>query len=220
MPVKKKSQPPPKRVVEEPDRSASGTALGHRVRQMRRAKSWNLSELSKRSGIAVSTLSKVENGILSLNYDRLLDVAHAFDLSLSEFLASVTNDKPQLAPPPTARLSWARRNSGAEVITANYEYHYLCENLQIKEMIPILAVCKARTLAEFGPLLRHDGEEFIFVVKGKVKVHTEYYAPETLEAGEGVYIDSRMGHAYLQEGDETAIIVSVNANHGAQKIAT
>jgi hypothetical protein len=32
-------------------------------------------------------------------------------------------------------------------------------------------------------------------------VHTEFYAPEILHEGDGMYIDSTMGHAYLNAGD-------------------
>jgi len=35
------------------------------------------------------------------------------------------------------------------------------------------------------------------VLEGEVEVHTELYAPFTLKAGESVYLDSTMGHAYL-----------------------
>ncbi len=85
--------------------------------------------------------------------------------------------------------------------------------MRIKAMMPIHCQCKARTLEEFGDLLMHDAEEFILVVQGRVEVHTEFYGPRTLDVGDGVYIDSRMGHAYLNVGEGEAWIVSVNLNH-------
>jgi len=199
------------------DRIATGAAgrarrgvdsLGARIRELRRGRIWKLSDLSKRSGIALSTLSKVENGMLSLTYDRLQQVARAFDMSLSEFLAP--NDAEQTPPLPSARISWARKGSGTVAETSNYRYNYLCENLRLKAMVPIVSVCHARTVDEFGPLLKHAAEEFIFVLKGRVEVHTEYYRPEILEQHEGVYLDSRMGHAYLNAGDGEALILSIN----------
>ena len=48
------------------------------------------------------------------------------------------------------------------------------------------------------------------MLEGRVAVHTEFYDPVTLSAGESVYIDSRMGHAYLADGDcEHALVVCV-----------
>jgi quercetin dioxygenase-like cupin family protein len=71
-------------------------------------------------------------------------------------------------------------------------------------MVPIMAEVRARTLEEFGPLLRHAGEEYFLVTRGRISLHTEFYAPEILEEGVGVYLDSTMGHAYLNAGDAPA----------------
>ena len=38
----------------------------------------------------------------------------------------------------------------------------------------------------------HEGEEFILVLKGLVELHTEFYEPARLEAGDSAYIDSGM----------------------------
>lgn len=188
---------------------SSPASLGSHIRQLRQARDWSLSTLSEHCGIAASTLSKVENDMLSLTYDRLLMVAQGFGLSLSEFLA-LPGDAAAAAQ-GVARISWARHQSGERVETAGYLSHYLCTSLRRKAMVPILTEAKARTLSEFGPMLRHEGEEFVFVVTGRVEVHTEFYAPEIIEAGEGVYLDSRQGHAYLNAGEGQALLLSVNS---------
>lgn len=200
----------PKKTV--PARLAEDQApenLGAHIRQLRTERRWSLSELSSRSGIAASTLSKVENDTLSLTYDRLMMVARGFGLSLSEFLAP--RGEASTSSQGVARISWARRGSGERVVTAAYKSDYLCGNLRQKRMIPLLTEVRARTLDEFGPMLRHEGEEFVFVLKGRVEVNTEFYAPEILEEGEGVYIDSRQGHAYLNASDDVSVILSVNS---------
>lgn len=198
--------------TEEPVDPASTVAvppLGERIRRLRNAQHWSLSQLSRRSGIATSTLSKVENGLLSLAYDRLVAVASAFGMSLSAFLASNT-DEPQ--PSSGARISWARRGSGEILEIGSYTYEYLCTNLRKKRMVPLIGQVHARTLEEFGPLVKHEGEEFLFVLKGQVEVHTEFYAPEVLREMEGVYLDSRMGHGAINCGPGEAWILSLNTD--------
>ncbi|MDJ0978176.1 MAG: XRE family transcriptional regulator [Erythrobacter sp.] len=185
--------------------------LGRRLRVMRHDRDWNLKDLSERSGIAISTLSKIENGTLALSYDRLIKVAQAFGLSLSEFITDVHESRPDGPNMVRGRFSLARPGSGERMENSNYNYEYLCSNLRSKVMTPVLAELKARTLEEFGPLSRHDGEEFVMVLSGTVEVHTELYSPETLEAGEGLYVDSGMGHAFLSVSDEPARILFVNA---------
>jgi hypothetical protein len=82
-------------------------------------------------------------------------------------------------------------------------------------MIPIFGRPHARTLEEFGELVRHAGEEFIFVLTGRVEVHTEFYEPVILDAGQCMYIDSGMGHAYLLgPGCDEASVLSGCSSEG------
>ncbi len=48
------------------------------------------------------------------------------------------------------------------------------------------------------------------MLEGRIQVHTEFYDPVVLSAGQGIYIDSQMGHAYiLDEGCDEATILGV-----------
>ena len=76
-------------------------------------------------------------------------------------------------------------------------------------MVPILVRVKARSIEEFGDLLRHSGEEFIYVLEGTIEVHTAVYEPVVLKAGESIYLDSSMGHAYISVGEGQAKILGV-----------
>ena len=50
--------------------------------------------------------------------------------------------------------------------TKFYTYTYQCTDLIGKRMVPIMAEVRARSLEEFGPLLRHAGEEYFLVTSG------------------------------------------------------
>ena len=76
-------------------------------------------------------------------------------------------------------------------------------------MVPIFVEVKAHSIEDFGELLRHGGEEFIYVLDGAIEVHTEYYNPVILQAGESIYLDSGMGHAYISVGEKNAKILGV-----------
>ncbi|NLB58940.1 MAG: cupin domain-containing protein, partial [Gammaproteobacteria bacterium] len=53
-------------------------------------------------------------------------------------------------------------------------------------------------------------EEYIHVLEGAIEVHTEFYDPIAVAAGEGIYIDSNMGHAYIAaEGCDEALLLGV-----------
>jgi oxalate decarboxylase/phosphoglucose isomerase-like protein (cupin superfamily) len=76
-------------------------------------------------------------------------------------------------------------------------------------MVPILITIRARSLVRFSQLSRHSGEEFIYVLRGPIEVHTEHYAPARLNEGDALYIDSTMAHASLAIGDTDALVINV-----------
>lgn len=63
-------------------------------------------------------------------------------------------------------------------------------------MVPLTARIKAHDIVEFGKPSAHQGEEFIYVLEGTIEVHSQFYAPVTVGAGRGIYLDSTMEHAY------------------------
>jgi uncharacterized cupin superfamily protein len=75
--------------------------------------------------------------------------------------------------------------------------------------VPIIAEPHARSLAEFGELIRHPGEEFVYVLEGTVDLHTDLYTPARLEAGDSMYFDSGMGHAYIAVGLKRCRVLSI-----------
>ena len=181
--------------------------LGKLLRGLRQRNGWTLKAMSDRSGIPVSTLSKVEHDRLTLTYDKLQQLSQRLGMRMSELFAE-EGEGPE--PTVTARRSIGRLDRAIQVTTPNYDYHYLCPEIRKKRMIPVLTSIRAKTVEEFGELVRHTGEEYIYVIEGRIEVHTEFYDPVVLEKGESIYIDSQMGHAYIvAEGCEEATVLGV-----------
>jgi transcriptional regulator with XRE-family HTH domain len=180
--------------------------LGRILRDLRNHRRWTLKEMSERSGIPISTLSKVEHDRLTLTYDKLLQLSQKLNIRISELFAESEAAEEGV----TARRSIGKMDESVRVTTPNYDYYYLCTELRRKRMIPILTRIRAKSLGEFGDLVRHSGEEYIHVLEGSIVVHTEFYDPVKLQAGEGIYIDSNMGHAYIaDEGCDEALVLGV-----------
>lgn len=181
--------------------------LGALLKGLRSRSGWTLKEMSEKSGIPLSTLSKVENDRLTLTYDKLQQVSQRLNISMSELFAE---NETSGESPVMARRSIGRMDNALLVKTDNYDYFYLCTELRQKRMIPSVVSIRAKSLDEFGELVRHPGEEFIYVIKGMISVHTEFYDPVDVGEGESIYIDSTMGHAYLAaEGCDEAIVLGV-----------
>lgn len=196
----------------------SRSQLGRCLQQIRKARRWTLQEVSNRTGLAVSTLSKVENDQMSLTYDRLIQLSEGLGIDIGELFAGAD---PGIPPSPhVARRSITRSGSGREIDTPHYWYSYLCTDLINKRMVPVLGILHTRCLEEFGELIRHQGEEFVYVLQGKVELHTEHYEPTLLAAGDCVYFDSSMGHAYLNRGRGEARILVVHTGQQPEFLKT
>lgn len=188
------------------DRSSPPT-LGTVMRDIRSRNGWTLKQMSAKSGIPVSTLSKVEHDRLTLSYDKLQQLSQRLNIRMSDLFAE-SQEEP--APRVTGRRSIGTIDKAVRITTDNYDYHYLCTDLRQKRMIPIITRIRARSASEFGDLVHHHGEEFIYVLEGEVEIHTEFYDPVALSAGQGIYLDSSMGHAYVvAEGCEEALVLGV-----------
>jgi transcriptional regulator with XRE-family HTH domain len=181
--------------------------LGSLLRSLRARNAWTLREMSERTDIPVSTLSKVEHDRLTLTYDKLVQLSQRLNIRISELFADPADS---VEPAVTARRSIGVIDDAVRVNTKNYDYYYLCPELRKKRMIPILTRIRAKSAQEFGDLVRHSGEEYIYVLKGGINVLTEFYDPVNLGVGESIYLDSNMGHAYVTaEGCDEATVLGM-----------
>jgi transcriptional regulator with XRE-family HTH domain len=191
------------------DMKAGHPTLGSLLRALRSRHGWTLKEMSERTDIPVSTLSKVEHDRLTLTYDKLLQVSQRLNIPISELFAHPASTVVGVEPAVTARRSIGLVADAVRVNTRNYDYYYMCPELRRKRMIPIFTRIRAKSLGEFGPLVHHSGEEYIYVLEGGITVHTDFYDPVVLRSGESIYIDSNMGHAYVAEGCDEATVLGM-----------
>jgi len=183
------------------------STLGTLIRTLRARNAWTLKEMSEKTGIPLSTLAKVEHDRLTLSYDKLLQISQRLKIRMSDLIAGSAGGP---EGPQMTRRSIGTLDTAVRVESKNYEYFFLCPDLRKKQMLPMAARVRAKTLEEFGDLVRHAGEEFLYVLSGRVEVHTEFYAPVTLETGQSVYIDSTMGHAcVVGAGCDEAMILGM-----------
>ena len=175
---------------------------GLMLKTLRQQKGWKLAVLADKTGLPVSTLSKLENGKLSLTYDKLARVSKAFDVDIGVFFAPSAVPSTQSASGlGTGRRSIMRAGAGREIETEAYHHLYLAADLLNKRFVPMLAYPRARSMEEFGDWVRHPGEEYTFIIEGTVDFYSELYAPVRLEKGDSIYFDSGMGHAYIAVGE-------------------
>jgi transcriptional regulator with XRE-family HTH domain len=186
------------------------------LKSLRLANGWTLAEVSRRTGLPVSTLSKVENDKMSLSYDKLTRISRGLEIDIGQLFSSEAN--PALAQ-VRGRRSITRAGEGRLIETDTYETTFCATELLNKRFVPLIAEIRARSMAEFGEMIRHPGEEFAYVLEGTVELHTDLYAPLRLETGDSIYFDSGMGHAYVNVGEGRCRVLSICSGDESQLIA-
>ena len=176
---------------------------GDRLHDIRKQRGWVLADVSKRTGLAISTLSKVENNRISLTYHNLVKLAAGLELDLADLFT------PEAIGDHFGRQALSRRGSGRMHESANYAHEYLCAELAHRRMVPVYTRVKARSLEQFGPLIQHPGEEFLFVVDGTIDFYVARNAPISIRAGASSYFDGRLAHGAVSVGVNDATLLSV-----------
>jgi len=179
--------------------------LAERVRGLRKARGWTLEQAAQAAGLARSTLSKIENGQMSPTYEALKKLAGGLGISVPQLFT------PPQARPPAGRLSTTRAGEGERQLTTTYEHELLAQGMLGKRMLPYRARIRARSLEEFDGWVRHEGEEFLLVLTGVVRLHTEFYAPIDMKRGDSCYYDAAMGHNLISLSPEDAVVLWVTS---------
>lgn len=188
-----------------PEASGEPLDLGQRVRDLRKARNWTLEQAAKQAGLARSTLSKIENGQMSPTYDALKKLAVGLDISVPQLFTGPSNAQ------VNGRMVVTRHGAGQELATSTYEHELLAQALTKKAMLPYRARIRARSMDEFDGWVRHDGEEFLYVLTGVVRLYTEFYEPAEMRRGDSAYYDASMGHNVVTTSDEDATILWVTS---------
>lgn len=177
--------------------------MGERLRAIRHKQGLTLADVAARSGLAVSTVSKVERGRMALTYDRFTQLADGLGVDMAELFSEYGE---RFQP---GQVAVSRKGEFAVHVTENYVYEMLFSDVWNKAMVPMLGTLQPYSKMNFERFVSHDGEEFLTVLDGSLTVYFEDRPPEVLSAGDSVYFDSRRGHLYASAGAEPARILVV-----------
>jgi transcriptional regulator with XRE-family HTH domain len=205
-PVRTTSREPKPRVhraPEEGDAESSQPAVGAKLAKARHDRGWTLMQLSKASGVAIATLSKVENGKSGASFDTISRVAGALKLRFDDIL------EPASKKFASGRRSVTRAGKGIRFGFRSYDYEIPCNDLISKAMVPLIMTIKTRSILPIDQWASHEGEEYIHILDGSIELHTEIYGPVHLDKGDSAYIDSMMPHAFVNVGKGDARMLSV-----------
>lgn len=164
--------------------------LAERIRRWREERGWNQQALADRAGFARSTLSKIENGQLSPTFEILLKVAQGFDCALSDLVRSEGGRL-------SGRMVVERGAPGTPIDSPGARLWSLGAELRGRPFQTMLVEFTSTDLPPVSAWNRHDTDDMLHVLSGRLLLHTEGYEPVTLAPGDTVHFDGTMPHACL-----------------------
>src|ERR1700756_5288270 len=89
------------------------------LRSLRMQRGWTLSEVSRRTGLPVSTLSKVENDKMSLTFDKLTRISEGLEIDIAQLFGGAFADENADGPASevSGRRSITRASEGMSIET-------------------------------------------------------------------------------------------------------
>ena len=180
----------------EAERQHLRDELGSRMKAVRQACGFTLEGAAQRTGLALSTIHKIENGRVSPSYENLVRIARAYGIGMERLFSS------DHEPHQTTRMTVTKAGQGRKVRSKNFEYEVLCNALAEKKIVPLVTRVEKRAPLTRKDLEAHTGEETLYVLSGRVELVVEHYEPVVLETGDCAYFDSTIKHG-LRALDDT-----------------
>ena len=163
-------------------------AMGPRLRAARERRGVTLTDVSRATGIYLSTLSRLENGRRKPTLEVLLHLAKAYDVSLDELtgLASDTDARPRNTPP---------QHPGNDKIVLPLT-HYVGGIHAHKHVLPAPGEPPRRPRQ-----VSHEGYEWLCVLYGRLWLALDEH-DLVLTAGEFIEFDTRTAHGVANAGSD------------------
>jgi quercetin dioxygenase-like cupin family protein len=179
MPVKKKKMKVP---------------LGARIKKARTAKKYTLDQVANETGFAIDYLKEIEAGKTMPPVGALLQISRALEI-----------DSGALLKEPEERLQ--KRIKAHTKRTENYAYTTLTPGAENKHLKAFRVLVEPQQNHK-GVGYHHEGEEFVYVLKGRIEVTVGEHV-NALAAGDSLHFNSGIRHKMRSVSEEQAEMIVV-----------
>jgi len=179
--------------------------VGKRIAELREGAGITLQELAERTGYTSALLSQFENHMVSPPLGALIRLSRALGVEVGDFFGEVADRNFILVR--NDERETVSRVASRDGVSLGYTYEALGLGLKDRCMQPFVVTLEPVSIRE-KHLSVHDGEEFIFVLTGRMKVRLGDHN-DILEPGDSIYFKCTTPHHVTCEGDVPAKILAV-----------
>lgn len=168
--------------------------IGKRIRKARLNKKITLDTMANETGMSKAFIKQIEGGDQRPSVGTLLQISKILHID-SSFLLKEQDD------------NLKKRSKAYTKRTDNYAYTPLTPNAENKHLKAFKIVVEAGKVHD-GVGFQHEGEEFVYVIKGKVEVKVGDNVNK-LKAGDSLHFNSGIKHDLVNTGKIDAQLVVV-----------
>jgi len=180
--------------------------IGATIKKLRLARKLTLQAVAQETGFSTALISQIENDNVSPPIATLSKIAKFFDVKIAQFFNEDEDDRKFDVVRAHERSTVPRAISKAGA-SQGYFYQALSGSRQNKKMDAFMVTVNEKVAD--ANTYSHDGEEFIFIMKGKAKFLLDDQII-MLHKGDSIHFDSTLGHRLLsQDGKEVQVLVVV-----------
>ena len=175
--------------------------VGEIIHKLRKSKKMTLLELSTESGVALATLSRMENGKMTGTLESHMKICKALETSLPDLYKDLVSSKKKV------ELQTARARTDVFVHDKKATSEILASNVAAKKMMPTMIHIR-KGGSTHKEETKPGAEKFIYVLEGKVEANigdTRY----NLGKGDTIYFESSLEHYFRNTSNGESRIISV-----------
>ncbi len=171
--------------------------IGKRIKDLRLQNGLTLEELASRTELTKGFLSQLERNLASPSIQTLEDIAEALGTTMSKFFAEEENEQ----------IVFGSKDEFIDE-QEDVTIHWIVPNAQKNEMEPIILELNPHAKSKL--IEPHEGQEFGYVLNGKIYICIETKKGLPVKKGENFYIKGNEEYYLENRGDKSATVLWIS----------
>lgn len=180
--------------------------IGRKIKEYREFRQIKRDDLALKANLDPHQLESIEEEGIVPSLGHLIKITRALGVRIGTFL----DDQDQLGPvlvkagTEKSALSFSTKD---ETTREHLNFYSLAQDKASRHMEPFIVEIEPANESDYK-LSSHEGEEFIYVLKGNIEIN---YGKEIyqLDEGDSIYLDSIVAHNVHAVGEQQAKILAV-----------
>jgi transcriptional regulator with XRE-family HTH domain len=185
--------------------------IGKNLKTFRHELGLSQKSLASASGLSPTLISRIESGLVMPSIATLQEIADSLKVDIGYFFKGEESRAYVITRKGSRKISYAKRGSKGKV---TYGLELLAEGMENPFMEPCIVTEFAMPQDEFQ-LAKHDGQEFVYVLEGKLEL-TLGEKRFVLNEGDAAYFIGEIPHGGRSLGKRTARTLNVHLIPGSR----